>query len=113
MAKKKAAKKSNDEAKICAALAYILVGVIWFFVDENMKKNKFVKFHVQQALVLLILSIAVNIVGGIIPFIGWLIILPIGNLLVFVLWVFGLYYALTEKEKMLPVIGKYGKKLKI
>ncbi len=107
------AKKKSDDSKICAVLAYILFGVIWYFVDENMKKSKFVKFHVQQALVLLLLSVAVNFIGAIIPILGWIIILPIGNLIVFVLWVMGIYYALTDKEKELPIIGKYGKKLKI
>ena len=107
------AKKKSDNSKLCAILAYILFGIIWYFVDEDLKKSKFVKFHVQQALVLLLLSIAINVIGGVIPFLGWFIILPVGNLIVLVLWVFGVYYALTDKQKELPLIGKYGKKLKI
>ena len=107
------AKKKSDNSKLCAILAYLLFGVIWYFVDEDLKKDKFVKFHVQQALVLLLLPLAVNVIGTIIPVLGWLIILPIGNLIVLVLWVMGVYYALTGKEKPLPIVGKYGKKLKI
>ena len=69
MAKKKAAKASSgkdvSEGMACAILAYILIGIIWFFVDDKMKKNKFVKFHVKQALVLLVVSIILSIIGAI------------------------------------------------
>jgi uncharacterized membrane protein len=102
----------SGNGKAIAVLSYILVGIIWYFVDEKAKNNSLAKFHVKQALVLFILSIAINIVGGIIPLLGWFIILPLGNLLVFVLWIFGIVYSLNGQEKELPVVGKFAENFK-
>jgi uncharacterized membrane protein len=106
-----------DNSKICAVLAYLLIGVIWYFVDEKMKKNTFVKFHVKQGLILLIFcvawSIALSIVGsilGIFLFFLW----PIMMLLYWVPLIFtvlGIINAVNDKEKELPIIGVYAKHL--
>ncbi|MCK5025501.1 MAG: DUF4870 domain-containing protein [Nanoarchaeota archaeon] len=102
-----------EQGKICAILAWFFpIGLIWFFVDENMKKNKFAEFHVKQSLVLAIVAIIINVVGTIIPVLGWFIILPIGNLLVFVFFIIGLIKAIQGEEKELPIIGKFGEKFK-
>ncbi|MEA3515081.1 MAG: DUF4870 domain-containing protein [Nanoarchaeota archaeon] len=102
-----------EQGKICAILAWFFpIGLIWFFVDENMKKNKFAGFHVKQSLVLAIAAIIINVVGGIIPVLGWFIILPVGNLIVFVFFIIGLIKAIQGEEKELPIIGKFGEKFK-
>ena len=102
-----------EQGKICAILAWFFpIGLIWFFVDENMKKNKFAAFHVKQSLVLAIAAIIINVVGTIIPVIGWFIILPVGNLIVFVFFIIGLIRAINGEEKELPIIGKFGEKFK-
>ncbi|MBI4150963.1 hypothetical protein HY492_02445 [Candidatus Woesearchaeota archaeon] len=59
---------------------------------------------------LFILAIAISIIGSIVPIIGWFIILPIGNLVVLVLWIIGIINALSGKEKPLPLIGKFADK---
>ncbi len=108
MAKKVSKKAEVEEGKVCAFLAYFLIGIIWLLVDEKLRNNSFAKFHVKQALVLLIASIIINVVGSIIPFIGWFIILPVGSLFVLVLWIMGLVYSLQGEMKELPLIGRYG-----
>lgn len=101
-----------EQGKACAILAWIFpIGLIWYLVDEKMKKNVFAGFHVKQSLVLFILWIAVWIVGSILFFIGWLLI-PIGGLLIFILWIIGIVYAATGKQKELPLIGQFGEKFK-
>jgi len=100
----------NDNAKLCAILSYFLAGIVWYYVDDKMKKNKFAEFHAKQALVLLITSIIINVVGMIIPIIGWFIILPIGGLLVLIWWILGLIYAATDKKTELFLIGQFAKK---
>lgn len=103
----------TEQGKICAILAWFFpIGLIWFFVDENMKKNKFAGFHVKQSLVLAIAAIIINIVGTIIPVLGWFIILPVGNLIVFIFFIIGLIRAINGEEKELPIIGKFGEKFK-
>jgi uncharacterized membrane protein len=102
----------SGNGKAIAVLSYILVGIIWYFIDEKAKNNSFAKFHVKQALVLFIFSIVIDIVGSIIPFLGKFIILPLGNLLVLVLWIFGIVYSLNGQEKELPIIGKFAENFK-
>ena len=42
-----------------------------------------------------------------IPIIGWFIILPVGNILVLVLFIIGIVSALQGQMKRLPAIGGY------
>ncbi|MBS3099839.1 hypothetical protein J4463_01310 [Candidatus Pacearchaeota archaeon] len=100
-----------EQGKICAILAWIFpIGLIWYLVDEKLRKNKFAGFHVKQSLVLFIAAVIINVVGTVIPVIGWFIILPIGSILIFVLWVMGLISAASGTQKQLPIIGKFGEK---
>ena len=57
----------SENGKLCAIIAYLLLGIIWYFVDEKVKKDKFAQFHVKQAIVFLVLSIIVNVIGGLLP----------------------------------------------
>jgi len=99
-----------ESGKVCAILSYLLVGIIWYFADENMKKNNFVKFHVKQGLVLIIISIAGSIVLSMLFFIGWFIF-PIWQLAILILAILGIINAVNGKEKELPNIGQFAKHL--
>ncbi|HIH11744.1 TPA: hypothetical protein HA241_06140 [Candidatus Woesearchaeota archaeon] len=111
-----------EQGKAAAVLSYLLVGIIWFFADEKMRKNRFVAFHVKQALVLLVISVAVSIVFAILGSILGLFFLMMGgfffifwigriiNLLVFALALWGIISAAQGKEQELPVIGSFAKK---
>lgn len=103
--------KQIENGKVCAILAYLLVGIIWFFADEKMKKNSFVKFHAQQALVLLIISVFGSLFLTIAFILVWL--LPLFQLAVFILVIIGIVNAAKGEEKELPIVGQFGKKLKI
>lgn len=94
-----------EQVKIMAALAY--VGILFFLPLVTHPDSSFGKFHANQGLLLLITGIAINTVGSIIPFIGWFIILPLGWLFTFVLFVMGIVNALGLKKKRLPVIGGF------
>ncbi len=100
-----------DNGKLAAILAYLLVGIIWFFADEKLKKNEFAKFHVKQALVLLIVSVCGSIILGFIPILGW-IVLPFFSIASFAFCVIGIINAAQNEKKELPFIGTYAKKLK-
>ncbi|MFH1427578.1 MAG: DUF4870 domain-containing protein [Patescibacteria group bacterium] len=97
--------KNSTEGKLCAILAYLLVGIIWYFADEKMKKNEFVKFHVKQALVLLIFSLAGSIVLGMTFILAWLI--PLYQVAIFIILVVGIINANNGDKKELPIIGKF------
>ena len=113
----KVPEKEIEEGKICAVLMYIfwIVGIIWFFTDENMRKNRFAKFHVQQGIMLLIgstiLTFAIFLLIFI-PIIGWILLFPAMILLWLpTVWmIIGIVYAVRGDFKPLPVIGEYALK---
>ncbi len=101
----------NDDVeknKLMAIVGYILP--ILFFVplvNEASKNSPFAKFHANQQLVLLIAAIAVDIVGSVIPLLGWFIILPIGSVVIVVLAILGIVNAAKGETKPLPIIGGF------
>ncbi|SRR3989338_4006796 len=103
----------DGNSQLCAILSYLLIGIIWYFVDEKMKKDGFAKFHAKQGLVLLIFSIAWNIVMSILSmmliFLAWIWMLL--YYVPLVLMIIGILNAVNKKEQELPVIGSYAKKL--
>ncbi|MFH1745057.1 MAG: hypothetical protein ABH881_02725 [bacterium] len=106
---KKQSEMSNN--KLCALLSYLLIGIIWYFADANMRKDSFIKFHVQQAIVLLVFSIC----GQIILSATFILIplVPLYGLAMLVLLILGLINAYQGKKKELPFIGKFGSLVKI
>jgi uncharacterized membrane protein len=90
-----------EKNKLMGILAYI----IFFIPILAAKESKFAMYHANQGLVLFLLAIAVNVVGGIIPFIGWFLILPLGNLAVVVLAIIGIINSAKGETKPLPLIG--------
>ena len=115
--------KDVEEGKVCAILSYLLIGIIWYFADEKMKKNGFAKFHAKQGLVLLVAAIIYNIALGIVlgailfPMmfsgVGWGIfsILRLLYYIPLVFTVIGIINAANGNEKELPIIGNFAKKL--
>lgn len=71
------------------------------------KNDPFVKFHIKQGIVLLIVDIIVSFITWI-PFIGWIL-----GLALFVLWIIGLVNVIGGKEEKLPIIGQFGDKINI
>jgi len=113
MAKAKGSDVENGKG--CAILSYLLIGIIWYFADEKMKKNTFAQFHARQGLVLLVAWIIVAIVSTIfwlIPFVGW-VIGTIVWICFLVLMLLGIINAANGNEKELPVIGQFAKNFPI
>lgn len=122
---KEVKKSSNvNDGKACAVLSYLLIGIIWYFVDEKMKKNAFVKYHVKQGLVLLVASIIYSIVlqiifgilfvpfmfGGAGALLGLFMVLRLLYYIPLVLSILGIINAVNGAEKELPIVGKYASK---
>jgi uncharacterized membrane protein len=91
-----------ENNKTMAGLAYILFFLPLIVCPES----KYAKFHANQGLLLLIAGIAGNVVLGIIPVIGWLLI-PIYGIGILILGIMGLINGFGGKAKELPLIGKY------
>jgi uncharacterized membrane protein len=82
--------------------------VIPFILDKN---DPFVKFHMKQGIVLLVIEIVLwllmRIFWSLIPIAG---ILQLG---VFVLAIIGIINVVQNKEKELPLVGSFAKHVKI
>jgi uncharacterized membrane protein len=83
-----------------AILAYLGILLIIPFLTEA-KNDPFVKFHIKQGLVLLIIDVVGSFIFWV-PIIGWLLWLG-----VIVLVVMGIMNAAAGKQKELPIIGKF------
>lgn len=95
--------KEIDDGKGLAGLAYITwVGLLIAFLTG--KENRFVMYHVQQGLVLLIASLLV-----VIPFIGWFL----WSIFILVCVIIGLINGFSGKVQPLPLIGKLGYKFNL
>jgi uncharacterized membrane protein len=91
-----------DNNKIMAGLAYL----IFFLPLLVCPQSKYARFHANQGLLLFIAAIAGNIILGMIPVIGW-IIMPLLALGALILAIIGLINGFGGKAKRLPVFGKY------
>ena len=101
-----------EEGKAFAFLGVFLTIIGFLIVILAKKENKYAMFYAKQGLVLFIAWIIIWVLG-MIPFIGWFIILPIGGLIMLVLWIIGWVYALSGEKKYIPLIGKFADKFDI
>lgn len=109
----------NVEGLLAYAFTWIS-GLILYFVE---KKNKFVRFHAVQSMIvfvpLLVLTVIFPIfstflgfipfVGPIIALFGWLLALPAG-LAALVLWILLMIKAYQGEKFKLPVVGDIAEK---
>jgi uncharacterized membrane protein len=88
-----------------AALSYVLgwlTGIVFLLIE----KDKFVRFHAAQSIVVFgILTVVV-----LIPGIGW-VIAPLAWIVGFVLWLVLIFKAYQGEEFKLPWVGDLARKL--
>ena len=89
--------------KLMGILAYLGPLVIISYVVA--KDDPFVKFHIKQGLVLLVIEAIVWILGMFV-YTLWPLI-QIVNLATIILTIIGIINVVGGKEKELPVVGKY------
>lgn len=96
-------KADVEKNKAMAVLAYF----IFFVPILAARDSKFAMYHANQGLLLVLAAAAVNLVGGVVPILGWFIILPLGNLFCLVLFIMGLVNSSKGEMKPLPLIGGF------
>ncbi len=92
-----------ENENLVAVLTYFLVGIIWYFADEKIKKSGLVKFHTKQAINLMLISVAINTFLGI-TLVG-IFLLPLVGFITSVFAVIGIINAANSKQNKLPIIG--------
>jgi len=102
--------QKTQEKRVIAALSYIWVLCLIPLLTR--KNDEYCQFHAKQGLVLFIGSFAVMVLG-MIPILGWLIVLPFGWLLIVILSILGIINALQGKKWEMPFLGKYAGKINL
>jgi len=102
--------QSNVAGGLCYLIGFITG--IFFLVVEPYKRDRFVRFHALQAILLSVAWFAVYFVMGILsamfPLQLWSVMWMLYSLLglaFFLLWVFLMYKAYNNEQFKLPVIG--------
>lgn len=94
---------SDPNAKLYSVLAYI--GILWIVGLLAAKDDVFVKYHVNQGLILFLLGIAGSVIG-IIPILGTIVAAVVG-VFCFVCFILGIVNAVKGEMKPLPFIGNF------
>lgn len=102
--------KTDAAHKIVYSLCY-LYGILFFLPLVAYPNDAQGRKHANMGLVLLILSFAGNLVFGllrIVPILNiiFAVVSAIYNIAILVLAIMGIYYACTDRDADLPIIGK-------
>ncbi|MDB5244476.1 MAG: hypothetical protein JWN18_346 [Parcubacteria group bacterium] len=98
---------------LMAALAYLGILVIIPYLAA--KDDSFVKFHIKQGLVLLVIEAVVWVLGTIFWGYGMMFwaLIRIINLGTLIISIIGIVNAVQGNEKELPLVGQYGRNFNI
>ena len=91
-----------EKGKTMAGLSYLL----FFLPLVACPESKYAKFHANQSLLLLITAIVGDVILGVIPVVGWML-MPIFGVVVLALGIIGLINGFGGKAKRLPLIGRF------
>jgi uncharacterized membrane protein len=100
---------SNKKDILMGILAYLgILVIIPYLVAKN---DPFVKFHIKQGLVLVI----IEVIGWVLALIFWPLwmLFWIGKLVIFILVIIGIVNVVQGTEKNLPLVGGYAQRLNI
>lgn len=90
-------------AKSTAIVAYIgWIGLIIALIIGDREGGR---FHLNQSLVIHLAGVVISIAAPLLPVLGGLAAFA-GGIFTLVCWGLGLYYAITQQEKEVPLIGQ-------
>jgi uncharacterized membrane protein len=94
------------DANLAAALSYLLgfvTGIVFLVIEKD---SKFVRFHAMQSTVTFVALFVLNIVIGMLPFLGLIITLLLWPVSV-ILWLVLMFKAYQGERFKLPVVGDF------
>lgn len=98
---------SGLDANVAAALSYLVgfvTGIIFLLVERD---NKFVRFHAMQSTLFFLGIVLVDVVLGVIPILGPLLVIFLLIPLSAVLWLLLMYKAYQGDDFKLPLVGPW------
>jgi uncharacterized membrane protein len=88
-------------------IAYItFIPAIIFLAMEPYNRSSFVRFHAWQSILFGITVIATNFILGLIPIIGWILLLPL-SLGFLILWILVMFKASKGERYKIPFLGNF------
>jgi len=105
MAKSSTGLEENIAGLLCYVAGWV-TGLIFFLIEKD---SKFVKFHAMQSIVTFVALFIIYIVLSFIPFIGGMIAVVVG-LLMLVVWIVLMIKAYQGVKYKLPVVGDLAEK---
>ena len=88
-----------EQNKLMGVLCYL--SILWLIPFFTRKDSPFVKYHLNQGLIVLILGIIAGAISFI-PIVGWLC-----DVIVFALAIIGIINVANGRAQELPVVGKF------
>jgi len=108
-AKSEAESSTGLSANVAGLLCYVagwITGIVFLVLE---KKSTFVKFHAYQSIMTFGVLTVAQLVLGWIPFIGWVLNILIG-ILMLILWIILIIQAGTGKMWKVPLAGDWAEK---
>jgi uncharacterized membrane protein len=88
-------------------VAYItIIPAIIFLVMVPYNRSSFIRFHAWQSIFFGITVAVVHFVLGVIPILGWILLLPVGVAFL-ILWIFVMIKASKGERYKIPFIGNF------
>lgn len=116
MTKKKVNKKKSSNDRIAFAFVATFLSIVGFLIAIISKReDKYVMFYAKQSLVIFVLAVICAIIVKAvywIPVIGIIINVAL-SILVILAWILSWSYSLTGKQKEIPVVDHWTKKIKL
>ncbi|NMC51192.1 DUF4870 domain-containing protein [Candidatus Kuenenbacteria bacterium] len=103
-------KEVSQDERMMGALSYLWV--LCLFVLFAKKDSEFCQFHAKQGVVLFVASFGVMFLG-MVPIIGWFIVLPVGWFIIVVLSLLGIINAWQGNKWEMPFAGGYARKINL
>ena len=105
---------SPDNPKTAGIVCYItLIGwLIAYFALYNKDRDSFSAYHLRQTLLLHIFMFILNILSFMSLW-GWTasIVVTVLGIILFFMWLIGLFYAVNGKMKPVPLVGTWAQQL--
>ncbi len=92
-------------SNLAAALAYLfgcISGIVLLIVERD---DRYVRFHAMQSTLTFLAALALTMIAGSLPVIGWLL-RSVLSFATAVIWVFLIYKAFIGERYKLPYIGE-------
>ena len=95
---------------VAGMLAYVtIIPAIIFLVMEPYNRNRFIRFHSFQCLFIFVALVAIHIILGFVPIVGWAISILV-SLASLALWIVLLIKAYNGQMWKVPVVGDIAEK---